>query len=68
MLDRFDLSETKNYNNYALIIQHIFLAKRRLRRLRFLKSLQDHAEEFMLRPGYPGFKYLEHHNRIHYKN
>ena len=52
---RFNIKETYNYNYCAFKIQNIYKAKRRLKRLKFCRHLQDHINEFRYRPKNGGY-------------
>ena len=54
----------KNYNEKARTIQRIYKYKKRQKRRKFCKELEQHALEFRLRPSYP--EYLAIKNK--YKN
>jgi hypothetical protein len=53
---RFGMKQTPNYETYARPIQLIYKAKYRKKRLRFLKQLQEHIDEFRFRPNNAGYQ------------
>lgn len=52
---RFGLYPTPNYDYIVSRLQILYKAKLRLKRLKFLKQLEQHIDEFMYRPGNYGY-------------
>jgi Leucine-rich repeat (LRR) protein len=65
---RFHLKKTSNYNEKAIMIQRIWRARRQLNKLKFLKSLEQHIDEFRYRPGNAGYKGLATKNDHLFRN
>ena len=59
---RFDLKETPNYVKYVNIIKNKRKAMKRYNRLKFCNNLEEHATEFLLRPGNYYYTMLEQNN------
>ena len=59
---RFNRKETPNYVKYANIIKNRRKAMKRYKRLKFCKKLEEHATEFLLRPGNYYYILLERNN------
>ena len=60
---RFGLNCTPNYNEIIKSLQKMWLAKRRLKRLKFLSYLQQHIDEFRFRPGNAGYNEISNKNK-----
>ena len=59
----FNLKQTPNYNDLIKPIQQIWLAKRRLKKLKYILELQRHIDEFCYRPGNSGYLKIADRNK-----
>jgi Leucine-rich repeat (LRR) protein len=62
------IKETPDYTKYAIVLQTGWRVRKRRLHLRHLKSLRDHATEFLLRPGNYLYTILKNSNKHLFMN